>query len=104
MGMAGIETHSRIAHHFGISNEYGVSGFPSVIFTSRGSMRSKAFLAEATLRSEPHSLSLIAWHTASSVRKAGAILARAPRIRTSVWSSLKTQSPEKDALARMSAI
>src|SRR5207249_3175247 len=35
MGMAGIETPSRISHHFGISKEYGTSGFPSVILISR---------------------------------------------------------------------
>ena len=40
MGMAGIVTPSRISHHFGISNEYGISLLPSVIFTSRDSIRS----------------------------------------------------------------
>src|SRR5580765_7756270 len=98
MGMAGIVTPSRISHHFGISNEYGISLLPSVILTSRVSRRSKAFLAEATLRSDPHSISWIAWLTPSSVRKFGAILARAPRMRASVWSSLCTHSPEKLAL------
>src|SRR5437667_2262192 len=44
MGMAGIVTPSRISHHFGISNEYGISLLPSVILTSRVSSRSKAFL------------------------------------------------------------
>src|SRR5439155_14524076 len=33
-GIAGIVTPSRISHHFGISNEYGISVFPSVILTS----------------------------------------------------------------------
>src|SRR5207302_4580267 len=87
-GMAGIVTPSRISHHLGISNEYGTSALPSVIFTSRVSMRSNALRAEATLSSEPHSISLIASATASSVRKDGANLASAPRMRTSVWSSL----------------
>ena len=81
-------TPSRISHHLGISNAYGTSELPSVIFTSRVSMRSNALRAEATLSSEPHSISLIASATASSVRKDGAILASAPRMRTSVWSSL----------------
>src|SRR5262245_15072750 len=45
MGMAGIVTPSRISHHFGISNEYGTSGFPSVIFTDRVSSRAYAFFA-----------------------------------------------------------
>src|SRR5438094_3469645 len=71
-GIAGIVTPSRISHHFGISNENGISSLPSVSFTSRVSIRSKAFRADATFRSEPHSDSLIASHTASSVRKAGA--------------------------------
>ena len=60
MGIAGIVTPSRISHHFGISKEYGTSGLPSVIFTSRVSSRSYALRAEATLRSEPHSISAIA--------------------------------------------
>ena len=86
--MAGIVTPSRISHHFGISNENGISALPSVIFTSRISIRPYAFLADSTLRSEPHSISLMAWPTPSSVRKDGAIFASAPRMRTSVWSSL----------------
>src|SRR5882672_516392 len=102
MGMAGIVTPSRISHHFGISNEYGISPLPSVILTSRVSSRSKAFLAEATLRSEPHSISWMAWLTPSSVRKFGAIFASAPRMRASVWSSLCTHRPEKLAFARSS--
>src|SRR5438128_9179771 len=102
-GIAGIVTPSRISHHFGISNEYGISVFPSVILTSRVSIRSWAFFADSTFRSEPHSLSRMAWHTPPSDRKDGAILARAPRMRTSVWSSRQTQSPENDALARRSA-
>src|SRR5439155_20401537 len=101
-GMAGIVTPSRISHHLGISNEYGTSALPSVIFTSRVSRRAYAFFADSILRSEPHSISLIASQTPSSVRKEGAILASAPRIRTSVWSSLMTQSPENEALARIS--
>ncbi len=40
MGIAGIVTPSRISHHFGISKEYGISGLPSVIVTSRVSSRS----------------------------------------------------------------
>src|ERR1051326_976455 len=72
-GIAGIVTPSRSSHHFGISKENGISSFPSVGFTSRVSMRSAAFRADATLRSEPHSDSLMAWHTASSVRNSGAI-------------------------------
>src|SRR5215510_4189511 len=99
MGMAGMVTPSRISHHLGISNEYGISALPSVIFTSHVSSRSKALRAEATLRSEPQSISWMASPTASSVRNAGAILARAPRIRASVWSSLCTNRPEKLALA-----
>src|SRR5216110_202013 len=55
-GIAGIVTPSRISHHFGISKEYGISELPSVIFTSRVSSRSYALRAEATLRSEPHSI------------------------------------------------
>src|SRR2546425_5243432 len=102
MGMAGIDTPSRISHHLGISNEYGISALPSVILTSRVSSRSNAFLAEATLRSEPHSISWMAWLTPSSVRKCGAIFASAPSTRASVWSSLWTHRPEKLALARMS--
>src|SRR2546423_6080005 len=102
MGMAGIVTPSRISHHFGISNAYGISALPSVILTGRHSSRSKALRADATLRSEPHSISLMASHTASRLRKVGAILASAPRMRTSVWSSLYTHRPEKDALARIS--
>src|SRR5713101_4123247 len=82
-GIAGMVTPSRISHHLGFSNEYGISTLPS-----RDSSRSYAFFADSTLRSEPHSISRMAWQTASSVRKDGAILARAPRIRTSVWSSL----------------
>src|SRR3989475_724227 len=69
MGMAGMVTPSRISHHLGISKAYGTSGLPSVILTSRVSMRSNALRAEATLSSEPHSISLIASATASSVRK-----------------------------------
>src|SRR6266550_3486548 len=95
MGMAGIVTPSRISHHLGISNEYGISALPSVIRTSRVSSRSKALRADATLRSEPHSISWMAWATASTLRNDGAILASAPRMRASVWSSLCTQSPEK---------
>src|SRR6266849_2048687 len=102
-GIAGMVTPSRISHHLGISNEYGISTLPSVSLTSRDSSRSYAFFADSTLRSEPHSISRMAWQTASSVRKDGAILARAPRIRTSVWSSLYTQSPENEALARRSS-
>src|SRR2546430_1787919 len=83
-GIAGIVTPSRISHHLGISNEYGISGLPSVGFTSRVSNRSYALRAEATLRSEPHSISAIACDTPSSERNAGAICASAPRIRTSV--------------------
>src|SRR6267143_2186349 len=86
-GIAGIVTPSRISHHLGISNEYGTSGLPSVSFTSRVSRRANAFFADSTFRSEPHSISLIASQTPSSVRKDGAILASAPRMRTSVWSS-----------------
>src|SRR6266849_3431380 len=56
-GMAGIVTPSRISHHLGFSNEYGISAFPSVSLTSRVSIRSWAFFADSTLRSEPHSLS-----------------------------------------------
>src|SRR6266508_2612934 len=102
MGMAGIVTPSRISHHFGISNEYGISVLPSAILTSRVCSRSKALRAEATLRSEPHSISWMACATASRVRNDGAILANAPRMRASVWSSLWTHSPEKLALARRS--
>ena len=40
MGMAGIVTPSRISHHLGISKEYGISVLPSVILTSRVSIRS----------------------------------------------------------------
>src|SRR2546426_829084 len=83
-GIAGMVTPSRISHHLGISNEYGISTLPSVSLTSRDSSRWYAFFADSTLRSEPHSISLMASHTPSSVRKDGAILARAPRIRTSV--------------------
>jgi len=101
-GIAGIVTPSRISHHFGISNEYGISALPSAIFTSRVSRRPWAFFADSTLRSEPHSISLMAWHTASSVRKDGAIFASAPSTRASVWSSLWTQRPEKLAFARRS--
>jgi hypothetical protein len=86
-GIAGIVTPSRISHHFGISNEYGISVLPSVILTSRNSRRSYAFFAESTFRSEPHSISRMASLTPWSVRNDGAIFARAPRIRTSVWSS-----------------
>src|SRR5436190_3844004 len=86
-GMAGMVTPSRISHHFGFSNENGISSLPSVIVTGLLSTRSYAFLADATLRSDPHSDSLMAWHTASSVRNEGAILASAPSTRTSVWSS-----------------
>src|SRR5499433_3194236 len=81
MGIAGMDTPSRISHHFGISNAYGTSGLPSVILTSRVSMRSYALRAEATLRSEPHSISLMASPTPSRVRKEGAIFASAPRMR-----------------------
>src|SRR5829696_2320313 len=101
--MAGIVTPSRISHHFGISKENGISSLPSVTATGLLSRRSYAFRAEATFRSEPHSDSLIAWQTASSVRNAGAILASAPSTRASVWSSRYTQRPAKDALARMRA-
>src|SRR5262245_3223974 len=87
-GIAGIVTPSRISHHLGISNEYGISVFPSVILISRVSRRSNAFLADSILRSVPHSISRMASLTAASVRKDGAILARAPRMRASVWSSL----------------
>src|SRR6266508_3755751 len=61
MGMAVIVTPSRISHHFGISNEYGISVLPSAILTSRVCSRSKALRAEATLRSEPHSISWMAF-------------------------------------------
>src|SRR5215470_3337895 len=87
-GIAGIVTSSRISHHLGISNEYGISELPSVSLTSRLSRRSWAFFAELTFRSDPHSISPIAALTPSSVRNAGAILASAPRILASVWSSL----------------
>src|SRR6266850_2097208 len=82
-GMAGIVTPSRISHHLGFSNEYGTSVLPSVILMARLSSRSYALRAEATFRSDPHSDSLIAWHTASRVRNDGAILASAPRMRAS---------------------
>ena len=81
-------TPSRISHHLGISKENGISALPSVILTGWVSSRSWALRADATLRSEPHSASLMAWHTASSDRNSGWILARAPRMRASVWSSL----------------
>src|SRR3989442_15097212 len=87
-GIAGMVTPSRISHHLGISNEYGISALPSVSLTSRDSSRSYAFFADSTLRSEPHSISRMAWPTASRVRQDGAIFARAPTIRTSVWSAL----------------
>src|SRR4029434_10380473 len=103
-GMAGMVTPSRISHHLGISKENGVSVLPSLGFTARVSRRSWALRAEATLRSEPHSASLIASQTASRERKSGLIRASAPRMRASVWSSLKTQRPEKEALARISAM
>src|SRR5204863_4049412 len=54
-GIAGIVTPSRISHHFGISNEYGISVLPSVILTGRVSSRSYALRADATFSSEPHS-------------------------------------------------
>ena len=88
MGMAGMLTPSRISHHFGFSKENGVSVLPSVILTGRLSSRSKALRADAALSSEPHSASWMAAHTASRERKPGWILARAPRMRASVWSSL----------------
>src|SRR5712691_679268 len=83
-GMAGIVTPSRISHHLGFSNENGVSELPSVILTGRDSSRSWALRAEAALSSEPHSASWIAAQTASSDRKPGWSLARAPRMRASV--------------------
>src|SRR5262249_8318863 len=101
--IAGIETPSRISHHFGISKENGVSGLPSVTLTGRDSSRSYAFLAEATLSSDPHSASVMAWQTASSERNCGSMRDIAPRIRASVWSSRYTHRPENEALARMSA-
>src|SRR5207245_9678262 len=73
-GIAGIVTPSRISHHLGISNEYGISALPSVSLTSRDSSRSYAFFADSTLRSEPHSISRMASLTPASVRKDGAIL------------------------------
>src|SRR5206468_890450 len=76
-GIAGMVTPSRISHHFGISNEYGISVLPSVILTSRDSSRSYAFFAESTLRSEPHSISRMASLTPWSVRNDGAIFASA---------------------------
>src|SRR6267378_6799316 len=78
IGIAGIVTPSRISHHLGISNEYGISALPSVTLISRVSIRPWAFFADSTLRSEPHSISRTASQTPSSVRKAGAILASAP--------------------------
>src|SRR5881296_817079 len=59
-GIAGIVTPSRISHHLGISNEYGISELPSVISTPRLSSRSYAFFAELTFSSEPQSISRIA--------------------------------------------
>src|ERR1700730_3147510 len=103
MGMAGMVTPSRISHHFGFSKAKGVSELPSVILTGRVVRRSGALRAEAALSSEPHSASCIAWHTASSDRKPGWSLESAPRTRASVWSSLYTQRPEKEALAGISA-
>src|SRR5256885_3973326 len=57
IGMAGIVMPSRISHHFGISNEYGISGLPSVTYTVRVSRRAYAFFADSTFSSEPHSIS-----------------------------------------------
>src|ERR1700694_369923 len=102
-GMAGMVTPSRISHHLGFSKEKGVSELPSVILTGRDSSRSWALRAEAALSSEPHSASWIAAQTASSERKPGWSWERAPKIRASVWSSLYTHRPEKDALAGISA-
>src|SRR5258705_1594606 len=75
-GIAGIVTPSRISHHLGISNEYGISALPSVILTSRVSSRSCAFFADSTLRSEPHSISLMASPNPAIVTNDVAIMAR----------------------------
>src|SRR3989442_10903984 len=48
-GIPGNVTPSRISHHSGISNGYGIAPLPSVILTSRASSRPWAFLADSTL-------------------------------------------------------
>src|SRR5437870_13500318 len=46
-GIAGIVTPSRISHHLGISNEYGMSSWLPFSLTSLHSGRSSAFMADS---------------------------------------------------------
>ena len=85
--MPSIVTPSRIVFHPGKSNLYGTSGLPSPGRTVRAVTCSKERRADLAFRSSFHS-SLIAASTLSRLTSSGQTFGSAPRMRTSVWSSL----------------